>query len=156
MNSFQIDKILRSNIHTKYFYGGVLAYDQISYIYYLPNQPIVFVLNTATTNTPGEHWILVILSNKICELFDSLALPIEAYKELIEKLSKICNSIKITPYRIQNIYTPSCGYHCILFFLLRTQFKANYIFKNIYFAGKYSDNDILAISCITNWFPQFF
>ena len=156
MHATQIFQMMTSNSKIKSIFDGILAYDQISYITTFEH-PSLIILNTGKLDSPGEHWVSILHSNNVYQIFDSLAMPIQTYPELIKVLKKEKTvEIKLTPFQIQETHTPSCGYHCVFFSYLRLFFTPNYIFKFIYHKNDLIGNDILAITCVKNWFPTCF
>lgn len=156
MHATQIFQMMTSNSKIKKIFKGILAYDQISYITTF-TPPSLIILNTGTSKTDGEHWLTILRSNNTYQIFDSLAMPIQTYTELIKVLKKEKNvEIKLTPFQIQETHTPSCGYHCVFFSFLRLFFSEKYIFRFIYCKNDLIGNDILATTCVKNWFPRCF
>ena len=83
----------------------------------LPTVPLSFpkslIINTATFETGGEHWVAIVLQRKRCFYFDSFGLPI------IDKniLHFLCHYKKVTytDVCIQNTFSDYCGKFCIAF-----------------------------------------
>ena len=115
MNGGTLIKILTSS-WTKKWFQGISTIDlplPISNI-----KPALFILNTDTSNGPGEHWCAVlILNNSICEFFDPYGKSPEIYGfETI--LLNVTNNIKYNKKCVQG-FLPTCGHHCIYFSIHR-------------------------------------
>jgi hypothetical protein len=96
-------------------FKGAFPSDSISMFCLSEKQ--AFIINTAKSGKPGEHWVGLILDGPICNYFDSFGLEILNLDVL--------NTLKysgITKYvfnsnQIQPSYSENCGYYCIAFCL---------------------------------------
>ena len=107
MYSDEIETILCDNNH----FLGCYASDQ------LPTVPSSFpksmIINTATSDTGGEHWVAIVMQRKRCYYFDSFGLPVinEDILHFLEDYEKVTYSSKC----IQNVLSSYCGKFCIAF-----------------------------------------
>ena len=108
MDETQITSILRENEN----FLGCFASDQ------LPSIPSSFpksmIINTATANSRGEHWVALVLKKKCCFYFDSFGLPI-LNDNILNFVSEIYNKVSYTDVCIQNVFSDYCGKFCIAF-----------------------------------------
>ena len=109
-----IDKFADEN--TKAAFLGVFP------INYLPRKvtrlPVLFIINTNTSNLPGQHWKAVYLSkDRIGEVFDSLAMPVDLkLQHWMNEFSKKWITSKLT---LQNPLSPTCGAYVLYFIMTR-------------------------------------
>ena len=107
MNNYEIENIL---IYNKNFLG-CYASDQIDI---LPKTlPKSLIINTANSDTDGEHWVALILQKKRCFYFDSFGLPI-MNKNILHFLQKY-KKVMYSDICIQDINSVKCGKFCIGF-----------------------------------------
>ena len=107
MNNYEIENIL---IYNKNFLG-CYASDQIDI---LPKTlPKSLIINTANSDTDGEHWVALVLQKKRFFYFDSFGLPIinENILHYLHKYRKVMYSDNC----IQDINSEKCGKFCIAF-----------------------------------------
>ena len=85
--------------------------------------PILFIVNTNTSNLPGEHWKAIYVSKqRIGEVFDSLATPICLQLEhWLNEFTKKWTSSQLT---LQNPLSPSCGGYVLYYVMCRLNFKS--------------------------------
>ena len=107
MYSNEIESLLEDNKN----FMGCYASDQ------LPTVPLTFpkslIINTATFETGGEHWVAIILHKNKCFYFDSFGLPI-----INENILQFLSNYKKVTYSdvcIQNTFSNYCGKFCIAF-----------------------------------------
>jgi len=153
MNGSVINHILSTNTHTNKWYNGFSSPDIP-----LPNikkYPSLVILNTDTTDGPGEHWcVLIIYNRNKSEFFDSYGQSPSFYhfdKPIFEQV----NNIQFNNVRVQGSY-PTCGHHCLFFSILRA---AGHSMKNI-LLNKYSNhllnNDQLVYNFIKNSYGNLY
>jgi len=107
MNNYEIENIL---IYNKNFLG-CYASDQIDI---LPKTlPKSLIINTANSDTDGEHWVALVLQKKRCFYFDSFGLPI-MNKNILHFLQKY-KKVMYSDICIQDINSVKCGKFCIGF-----------------------------------------
>lgn len=107
MNSVEIEDILDED---KTFLG-CYPLDQ------LPSFPSSFpkslIINTATSEHSGEHWVGLVLYKNRCYYFDSFGLPIMKANilQFLDRYKKVTYS----DVCIQNTFSDYCGKFCIAF-----------------------------------------
>ena len=144
----EIYNIILSDPEIYPIFKGVLAYDQIHLIQQC-KFPASFILNSDKSDSNGEHWILIFLSNKNFGLFyDPLCLPFQIYSDLFLILFNKCKNIISAPYRVQSIDSSCCGYHTLFFLFLLKIFSPQDIFNDIYEKSNPELNDQLAYFCV--------
>jgi len=99
----------------------ILGYDKCFIGCYASNQlpsiqspfPKSLIINTAPSNTVGEHWVAMVLYKKKCFYFDSFGLPI-INNDILYFLRKY-KKVTYTNVCIQSTYSDYCGKFCIAF-----------------------------------------
>ena len=80
--------------------------------------PAFFIINTNTSNLPGQHWKAIYVSKKReGEVFDSLAMPIELI--LTHWMNTFTRKWIVSTLTLQNPLSPSCGAYVLYFVLNR-------------------------------------
>ena len=107
MYAYDIEKIL---VYNKNFMG-CYAWNQLPPF---PNTfPRSLIINTAHSDTDGEHWVALLLQNNRCFYFDSFGLPV-LNKNILYFLRKY-KKVTYTDTCIQHLYSEKCGKFCIGF-----------------------------------------
>ena len=118
MNTFEIFKIIKSDILAQEDFIGVLARDQLPKKIIYPSS---FIINTDKSNEPGEHWLAIYYDkNGICEFFDPLGFSPKYYK-LNEYLISTSNKYFYNNQQMQGIFSKFCGHYCILFIFVKSR-----------------------------------
>ena len=107
MYGYEIENIL---IYNKNFLG-CYASDRL---HTLPKTlPKSLIINTANSDSDGEHWVALVLQKERCFYFDSFGLPIinENILQYLHKYRKVMYSDNC----IQDINSEKCGKFCIAF-----------------------------------------
>jgi hypothetical protein len=84
---------------------------------YIQKDTQAYIINTAGSNHPGEHWIALVFDENNCLYFDSFGYQL-VNLDILNKLKKTgvfqyqFNSKQIQPFQSDN-----CGYYCIAFIL---------------------------------------
>jgi hypothetical protein len=121
-----------------------------------------FVINTDTSDLPGNHWIALYivgyeLSNNISIVFfDSFGENPEEYSQelsdYIYSLATFSNDgLKCAPFRIQGAESRLCGAYCVfvLHYLVQDQFNAN---LDVIIPKYFSPTDLCQNdSVVTHW-----
>jgi hypothetical protein len=76
-------------------------------------RPSVYILNTAPSSDPGEHWCVICLEEKCCYFFDSFAQPPESYE--FTDFLKSCDDLRYNTLQVQGVLSQTCGHHCLYF-----------------------------------------
>jgi len=111
----QIDRVLRKNIKTSHFFKGVYAADKFRYK--LNEKNYFTIVNTAPSNSRGQHWILLYKKGNQKIVFDSLAQNIDSYCKCFKETA-VCfvgdSEYYACPRRaIQDTASTLCGAYCI-------------------------------------------
>jgi hypothetical protein len=135
MNSFQLEKILKGNCHTKKYFIGVYSSNNIP----LPKKfPSCFIANTDKKGNIGEHWVSFFVKDKEnIEYFDSLGEKPNA--DISEYLSNF-PKVNLSYYKIQSPFSDSCGHYCVYFIVNKCLgIKFNTIIKTLLDTKRYAD-----------------
>jgi len=95
-------------------------------------KPFGIIVNTDSSNAPGEHWVAIYSDNKITEYFDSFGLP-PLHHEVINYLYTTSDVWHYNSLTVQSVTSTTCGLFCILYMKLRLR--------------GYSYSDIIALFC---------
>lgn len=89
-------------------YLGTFALDQLPAIIFANEPMLHFIINTQTSNLPGQHWIAVTINRNKAYVFDSFGLP--PPQLLISQLRQYgVRRILYNSRQIQPINTQMCG-----------------------------------------------
>lgn len=117
MNAGRIDFIMQIDPHTRGLWRGIFSQDET-----LPTETNskgdIYLLNTAPSDHPGEHWCLLFRKNNVCELFDSYGHPPSFYNLTMPKSDKI---VVYNPFQVQGPFNRTCGHHCLFFAIHRAR-----------------------------------
>jgi hypothetical protein len=105
ISSLEIDKIGQHLLGSSWL--GVFPLDHIPMI-----EPGGFIVNTQTSNLPGEHWIAVYIKPFEINVFDPLGCYYPSL--LVNTLERMSCTIKYNKYHCQDPLTQSCGQYCLL------------------------------------------
>merc|ERR1712208_244449 len=107
MNNYEIENILISNKN----FLGCYASDQL---HTLPTSlSKSFIINTANSDSDGEHWVALVLQEKRCFYFDSFGLPI-INKNILHFLHTY-QKVMYSDICIQDTNSEQCGKFYITF-----------------------------------------
>lgn len=147
MNGRVLEHIIKKHIITRNWFQGFSSPD-------LPLPPIkhypaLFILNTDTTDGPGEHWCVVIVFNKNhAEFFDSYGNPPSSYNLNIPIKQK-STTVQYNKKRVQG-NKPNCGHHCIFYSIHRAEGKSLSFITNNLYTNNLTTNDRIAYNFIKN------
>ena len=107
MNNAQIWQALK----TVKSFIGVFAFDELEKV--KASYPLGLVVNTAKSNTPGEHWLSIWISeSREGVLFNSFGYPPEKLRPFMDKY---CTSWTYSNRLLQNPLSVTCGCYCVKF-----------------------------------------
>ena len=113
MDSRQISNILHLCPVTKNDFRGVFPLDYITQ----SHGPGLYVCNTDPSNLPGQHWIVISVSNdREGEYFDSFGLAPQK-EEFLHFLNKNTDRWNYNKKPLQHPFSTVCGHYCILYAL---------------------------------------
>lgn len=121
MYAHAISNILSNLDITRRCFKGTLPINKLHYI--KNRHKHFYIINSKPSYHKGEHWLCVFLSGqKSCEIYDPLIDKNRQYYKYIttylKKYTKI-KTIKSNNKATQHILAQTCGYHCVLFGVLR-------------------------------------
>ncbi len=112
MDTRQIASILHSCAATRRVFNGVFPVDRIN-----SRGPGLYVCNTDPSQQPGEHWVVMAISqNGRGEYFDSFGLPPQK-EEFSQFLKKNTSTWTYNNQCIQHPLSTVCGHYCVLYAL---------------------------------------
>lgn len=105
---------------TKQAFLGVYAMDNLPDR--IPHLPIFVIINTQTSNLPGEHWKAIYISKeKIGEVFDSFALPVSI--RLLQWMNIFSRKWIRSSLTVQSPLSALCGTYTLYYVLTRLHFR---------------------------------
>jgi len=123
MNNVEIAMIVARNSMLSNHFVGVYASNELPNPTFMKkiSLPCFMIVNTDKKNKPGKHWICFLFNqNYSCEYFDSYALNLEFYsKSWRNYLYTFCSSVHSSNRPVQDLFSNSCGEHCLSFAHLR-------------------------------------
>lgn len=117
MNTVQLTAVL-DEISCNTHFLGVLPCD------YLPKAPLrilpsMFVINTHTSQLPGEHWVAIYINkNHVGCFYDSFGNKPDHYRfptMIKDFLNLNTTSVQYSVRRVQDFSSDTCGQHCVFF-----------------------------------------
>ena len=137
MDSNEIEAILRKN---KQFLG-CFAWDQLPP--FPSSLPKSLIINTAKSDTRGEHWVAIVLQKKQCFYFDSFGLPI-INDYILEFIRDAYNKVTYTDNCIQSANSDMCGKFCIAFIkYVHSKSSYNTFIEQFDFENLYKNDEIV-------------
>ena len=116
----------------------------------LPKPPVVFIINTNSSNLPGQHWKAVYISKKYeGGVFDSLATPIELL--LQHWMNHFTRRWIASTLTLQNPMSPTCGAYVLYFVMTRLK-NASLKACLRHFTSNVTDNDEFVAHFFDNHF----
>ena len=136
MNTYDIENIL---FYNKTFMGCYACNN-------LPPPPTTFprslIINTANSDSDGEHWVALLLKKNKCFYFDSFGLPV-LNTNIIHFLRKY-KKVTYTDICIQHMYSEKCGKFCIGFIKnVNSKSSYNNFISQFDFVKLYKNDDIV-------------
>ena len=122
LTTLNLDNFVRTfaNPATKQAFLGVFAVDHLPRTIVPEQLPILLIMNTNTSNLPGQHWKAIYISKEgIGEIFDSLALPISLRLE--QWMNNFCKKWTLSKITLQNPLAPTCGGYVLYYVMNRLQ-----------------------------------
>ena len=134
MDTNQINKSLKNYKKFK----GTFPKDQLPKI---KEKTFAIIINTDSSDKPGEHWVAIYSDDEITEYFDSFGLP-PLHQEIIKYLDSTSNQWHYNSLTIQSVTSTTCGLFCVLYIKLRLR---GYTYSDIIalFCHKLKLNDLL-------------
>ena len=128
MDSLQLYTICK-NLFGPIF-EGVYAKNQLP-VRNKPNR--AFIINTDTSNLPGQHWIAVVVKENKGYIFDSLCM-LPPPLRLVYWMNQRYENWEYNKRQVQPIDSILCGVYCIhfLYYAIYTNHLLNVLFDNLY------------------------
>lgn len=120
MNSSRIEYAFENDGFVRPLWRGFLAPDVILEGSPSPPFPQIYVVNTAPSFTPGEHWCVVIVFDGFCEFFDSYGNTPEFFG-LTKTIMQHCEHVVSNSQRVQSFFSEVCGHYCIYYVSMRAR-----------------------------------
>lgn len=117
MDTAQLDRIMENDKFTKDLFRGVFAANTLPK--FVKSYPSLYIVNTATSKSPGEHWVVLYFSrNKNTEFFDSYgnAPDLFRFNDFVERNSK---TVTFNSLQLQGNRSMTCGGFCTYFAINR-------------------------------------
>jgi hypothetical protein len=108
-----IEQYFKKHPLLKKYFLGIFAVDQISQIRF--KDKTFAVVNTDTLEGEGEHWFLLIRSQRETDCFDSLGVNEETVRKRLGKM----RNILFNESPVQPLTSVNCGVYVIYFALVR-------------------------------------
>ena len=112
MNTIELDRLISR--HVKRF-DGVFSSDR------LPTNPKMLVSNTHPSDKPGEHWVVIYVSDdgNHGEFFDSFGRPPD---DVFDRyMNKHCRNWTYNRNQLQSIASNFCSYYCACYCIFRSR-----------------------------------
>lgn len=110
-----------ANEKTKAAFLGVFSINQLPRK--LPHLPALFIINTNTSNLPGQHWKAIYVSkNGEGEVFDSLVSPVSLM--LNHWMNEFTRKWTVSSTVLQNPLSPSCGAYVLYYVMSRLNYSS--------------------------------
>lgn len=114
--------------------------------------PALIILNTDTSDGPGQHWCVAFLTSpQHCDFFDPLGQPPNAY-HFHHALLHQCSTIQFNTFPVQGRDSSTCGHHCIFFAFHRSRNMSWENILNLYSQTGFQLNDHMVNTFIINTF----
>lgn len=136
-NTAEINKALKSCSVTSPFFTGCFPADLIP----TPTRyPVALIANTDGMNESGTHWVAFYSdSENEIEFFDSFGKLPDEYPQFNYFINHF-DTIRYNGERLQQYFSSTCGYYCMMFLYLRCK-KLQFEDIVYIFTDNYKDND---------------
>lgn len=151
MYSKQIEILLKCDRATLKYFKGVFSCDNIERN---KQKKYFIIVNSASSQQTGKHWLLFFRHNEQCTFFDSLGNRPTFYGNCIEKafkeFSEESETLIFNSKKLQSSETSVCGIYCIY---MATELCRNKSINTIenHFSSDYRKND----KKIEIWFRKY-
>ena len=123
LTGIELESLIRTyaDEDTEAAFLGIFALDTLPKS--IQQLPVLLVVNTQTSNLPGQHWVAVYISSeKRGEVFDSLATPVSI--KLMQWMNIFTLKWKQSKRLIQSPLSAYCGAFVAYFVLTRLKAKS--------------------------------
>jgi len=126
MNTQDINQLL----HGQTGFLGTFPRDRLPTV--IKRRPSGIIVNTDTSNEPGEHWVAIYLCRDGCaEYFDSFGLP-PLHKEIIAFLNDHNEGWDYNRVTLQDVSSDTCGIYAALYILKRLNGYSKHEFLSLF------------------------
>ena len=70
------------------------------------------VVNTQSSNLPGEHWLAIYFTDDEIKVFDPMGFYYPPV--LVNQLNKVGKNVEYNTIQYQSFGTKTCGKHCLI------------------------------------------
>lgn len=127
--------------------GFVTSCDRVNSINVNLDSRFNIICNLSPFPFPG-HWVLLTFENKMCKIFDSLAIPFTMYPDTLRAfIYKNSSKVSASKTPIQSSLSVLCGYFCISRLLSMNEGVCEKDFHNK-FNTNLEENDVLVMKLI--------
>lgn len=121
MNAAQLTELLSTDSFARRTFCGVYPRDVLSLIAVRTNKPATYVINTGTSRTTGEHWVVVYFNGRgKGEFFDSFGLP-PRHVDIERFLTRHTLSYIYNSRILQSVVSNTCGLYCLHYIMKRSR-----------------------------------
>lgn len=117
MNTLELTAVMDKVLFNNHFLG-VLACDQLP-TKVIWNLPTMVIVNTHTSDLPGEHWLAVYISeDRVGCFFDSFGNKPDYGRfptMIADFLNTSCTTQQYSTRQVQDFTSTTCGQHCVFF-----------------------------------------
>ena len=118
LSTIDLWKILSKDDYSRSCFIGVFPRDRLPMINFYP---CAFIINTESSDLPGQHWLGFYYDNeKCCTFFDSFGNSPQKFG-LTKFLKKTSLALEFNKHRLQGELSFTCGHFCIFFILLKSR-----------------------------------
>ena len=117
-----------------------------------PSNVRAYIINTDSSNQPGEHWIGLYYyeNSKEAYYFDSYGLP-PYHEEILEFLKKTSNKWTFNNQQVQDWFSETCGLYCVFTLdALAKGYDIQQYLQHHFYKTNYFKNDVK----VRTWFEQ--
>jgi hypothetical protein len=116
MNGLQLIHLFSLDKATALYFKGIAMRDSEI----LPRRqadPALYILNTGSVTSRGEHWCAVYFENEIQEFFDPFGMPPDFYgfDALLKTRTVAPSEKRFNVVPLQSMKSIVCGHHCVLY-----------------------------------------
>lgn len=143
LNSRQLDQLALHHPTLSSFYKGARPCDILPHVRDTPTSFGVIV-NTDTSNLPGQHWLGVWVTNPTTmEVYDSFALELPLYETTLPLRRWLQQFKHVTRngQAAQSVYDQSCGGYALMFLVAKSQDNSLTAFQQRFHEHNYVGND---------------
>ena len=116
MNTRDLELILRRDRYTRNIFKGVYAINKLPE--HVPVYPAAYVINTAPSTAPGEHWVALYFDKeKVADYFDSYGM--HPFGIIYDFAADNAFRVRFNTIWLQNPVSLVCGAYCVYFLYFR-------------------------------------